>query len=274
MQPHGGVRDFPVVVRSYGWLTRLVEAAVELPRFLGAARTYRASTGSGHRFELDWRHVSPYLHEAEATAGFDRHYLLHTAWAARVLQTLRPGEHCDISSSLYFSALVSAFVPVRFFDYRRVTLSLTGFSAGTADLLGLPFETGSLNSLSCMHVVEHVGLGRYGEPLDPDGDLRAIEELQRVVAPGGALLFVVPVAGSPRLVFNAHRIYTLPMVLDRFAEQFALREFALIPDDPADGDLVTSPPPDLLDRQAYGCGCFWFEKHSQAAPTAESSPRE
>jgi hypothetical protein len=36
-----------------------------------------------------------------------------------------------------------------------------------------------------MHVVEHIGLGRYGEPMDEQGDLKAIEELKRVLAPGG-----------------------------------------------------------------------------------------
>jgi len=47
-----------------------------------------------------------------------------------------------------------------------------------------------------MNVVEHVGLGRYGEPLDPEGDIKAMRELRRVLAPGGSLLFVVPV-GRP-----------------------------------------------------------------------------
>jgi hypothetical protein len=57
-----------------------------------------------------------------------------------------------------------------------------------------------------MHVIEHIGLGRYGEALDPDGDLKAIRELVRVLAAGGNLLVVVPV-GRPRIQFNAHRIY-------------------------------------------------------------------
>jgi hypothetical protein len=111
-----------------------------------------------------------------------------------------------------------------------------------------------------MHVVEHVGLGRYGEPLDPDGDLKAMSELKRVVSPGGSLLFVVPVGGVPRLIFNAHRIYEPQTVIDYFTDEFLLREFTLIPEDPSDGDLVASPSAELLARQEYGCGCFWFKK--------------
>ncbi|NDC42314.1 MAG: DUF268 domain-containing protein, partial [Chitinophagia bacterium] len=56
----------------------------------------------------------------------------------------------------------------------------------------LPFESDSIPSLSCMHTIEHVGLGRYGDQLDPQGDLKAIAELKRVVQPGGDLLFVTP----------------------------------------------------------------------------------
>jgi hypothetical protein len=43
-----------------------------------------------------------------------------------------------------------------------------------------------------MHVVEHVGLGRYGDPIDANGDAQAIKELKCVLWPGGVLYFVVP----------------------------------------------------------------------------------
>ena len=87
-----------------------------------------------------------------------------------------------------------------------------------------------------MHVAEHIGLGRYGDPLDPDGDLKAMGELKRVLAPGGLLLFVVPV-GQPRVCFNAHRIYSYGQIVEAFAKLY-LEEFALIPDDSIDGGLI------------------------------------
>ena len=63
---------------------------------------------------------------------------------------------------------------------------------------------------------EHDGLGRYGDPLDPDGDLRAMQEARRMLNPGGLLYLAVPV-GRDCLVWNAHRIYgkkRLPLLLD------------------------------------------------------------
>jgi hypothetical protein len=110
-----------------------------------------------------------------------------------------------------------------------------------------------------MHVVEHIGLGRYGDPLNYDGDIAACDELKRVLAPGGRLLFVVPVGEKSTIMFNAHRIYTYPQVVEMF-NGLEVEEFSLIPEDPVDGGLVLWPRKELLARQSYGCGCFLFRK--------------
>jgi len=213
------------------------------------------------RFALRWRDRWLCLRDATAQTGFDRHYVYHTAWACRVLAVSRPAEHVDISSSLYFVAQVSAFVPVRFYDYRPAPLHLPGLMCDRADLTRLPFPDGSVLSLSCMHVVEHVGLGRYGDPLDYDGDLKAMAELRRVVAPGGQLLLVVPIGGESRIQFNAHRIYTYRQVLTAFPG-FELIEFALVPDDGSPQGLIRQASEQQANAQRYGCGCFWLRKEA------------
>lgn len=111
-----------------------------------------------------------------------------------------------------------------------------------------------------MHTVEHVGLGRYGDALDYDGDLVAMRELQRVLAPGGSLLFVVPV-GKPQVLFNAHRIYSYSQIVETF-DQLRLVEFSLIPDRDQAGriGIVKDATEELVNQQHYGCGCFWFKK--------------
>ncbi len=106
-----------------------------------------------------------------------------------------------------------------------------------------------------MHTVEHVGLGRYGDPIDPVGDLKAIGELKRVVAKNGSLLFVTPV-GKPKIEFNAHRIYSYEQILEYF-NGLQLSEFSLIDDQ---GKFMQNADPSLVEKQKYGCGCFWFIK--------------
>ena len=201
----------------------------------------------------------PCLGDAAPITGFDRHYVYHAAWAARVLAQTSPIIHVDISSTLYFCSLVSAFIPVTFYDYRPVELCLSGLSSKHADLTALPFESNSISSLSCMHVVEHIGLGRYGDPIDPDGDLKAMNELSRVLAQDGNLLFVVPI-GKPRIVYNGHRIYSYKQILEYFPT-LKLHEFALIPDHSEDGGIIQNPNSFLLEKQRYACGCFWFRKY-------------
>lgn len=109
-----------------------------------------------------------------------------------------------------------------------------------------------------MHVVEHVGLGRYGDKVDPEGDLRAIKELQRVVKTGGDLLLVLPI-GRPRVQFNAHRIYSSQSVKHLFAS-WDLIEFYLIPDKGYSEEPILNPSDEVSSKQEYGCGCFWFKK--------------
>ncbi len=217
------------------------------------------SINTKQRFQLRQSDWYPCLTEKTSMTEFDRHYVYHAAWAARILSQTKPAFHVDISSTLYFCAIVSAFIPIKFYDYRRTDLSLDNLYTGSADLLKLPFDNESINSLSCMHVVEHVGLGRYGDPLNPDGDLRAISELKRVLSREGNLLFVVPLGKMPKIMFNAHRIYSYDQILSYFSDT-DLIEFALIPDDPKIGGLIRNAPRALADSCTYGCGCFWFRK--------------
>jgi len=214
--------------------------------------------GSNARFQFEKEDIYPILDEKTAQTDFDRHYIYHTAWASRIINEYQPKLHIDISSALYFSTLLSATVPVQFYDYRPPNLQLPNLSCKKGDLTQLPFESDSIASLSCMHVVEHVGLGRYGDPIDYDGDIKAANELSRVLAKRGNLLFVVPIGGIAKICFNAHRIYTYKSILSMF--DLKLVEFALIPAKPENGHLVRNATEEQANKESYGCGCFWFTK--------------
>ena len=218
----------------------------------------RLAEKTAPRFAMEWKVRFPCLNDKTENTTFDGHYIYHCAWAARAVAGINPEKHVDISSDLHFCTIVSAFVPVDFYDYRPAPLNLGGLASAKADLTRLPFADHSLQSLSCMHVVEHIGLGRYGDSLDPDGDLKAIAELKRVLAPGGSLLFVVPI-GKPMLRFNAHRIYSYAQIIDYFTG-LELAEFALIPDDYMRLGLVHEATQADADAQEYGCGCFRFKR--------------
>ncbi len=204
-----------------------------------------------------------YLFDATITTEYDRHYIYHPSWAARVLAKTMPELHYDISSILYFGSIVSAFIPIKYFDYRPANLLLSNYSNSSADLLNLPFDNNSIKSISCMHTIEHIGLGRYGDPIDSNGDIKAIKELIRILAPGGNLLIVVPVGKTCKIIYNAHRIYNPKYILKQFeVDSISLVEFVLIPENENDGGLLINPSDEIINLQNYGCGCFWFKKNN------------
>lgn len=262
------------VLANRYWLEDALESKNEVISFLAkrqhdeALSTFRdefnrfaALAGRDPRLPVRAEDFNPQLSDRASQTLIDRHYTYHPAWAARVLARTRPKKHVDISSIVNFSTVVSAFLPIEFYDFRPAALDLDGLDTGAADLTRLHFPSGSIASLSCMHVIEHIGLGRYGDPLDPDGDLKAISELVRVLAPGGDLLVATPV-GRPRVEFNAHRVYDH----EAFARYFApleLVEFSMI-EEHGEGGLVASPSPDRVRAESYACGCFWFRKKPEA----------
>jgi len=235
-----------ILIRFPKTIVCFFEYLAEFPKF-------RLQTGN--RFTVNYKDAYPCLGDKLSTTPFDHHYTYHPAWAARKLMEIKPSEHVDISSILYFGTMMSAILPIKFYDYRPATIQLSNYHSGAADLKALPFEDNSIESLSCMHTIEHIGLGRYGDAIDGKGDLKAIAELKRVLKPGGHFLFVTPV-GKPRIEFNAHRVYSYEQIVDYFAP-LTLQEFSLIPDT---GGLIENADPILVKEQHYGCGCFWFKK--------------
>jgi SAM-dependent methyltransferase len=152
-------------------------------------------------------------------------------------------------------SVLSALVNTIFVDYRPLKASLPGLISVAGDILRLPFANDSVDSLSCLHVIEHIGLGRYGDPLDPQGSLKAALELQRVIRQGGKLFISLPI-GLERVCFNAHRIYSPDSVVKMFS-RLNLVDFSYVDDK---GRLMECRIPSLTSDIQYGCGLFVFEK--------------
>ncbi len=130
---------------------------------------------------------------------------------------------------------------------------LTFFQDDASELANLP--DGSVDSLSTLHAAEHFGLGRYTDPIDPDGCFKFMSALQRVLAPGGRLYFSVPI-GRERVEFNAHRVFAPRTILDAFAG-LAVVSFSFVDDA---GDLHENADPLRLPRSEMACGLFEFTK--------------
>lgn len=202
----------------------------------------------------------PCLSDKTAGTDFERAYVYHIAWAARCIQQDAPKKHVDFGSLIHFSAMLSAFIPVAFYDYRPAEIGLSGITSQFGNLLDIALPSNSVDSLSCLHTIEHVGLGRYGDPLDPEGDLRAIEELKRITKIGGSLYVVVPMGTIQRTEFNGHRVYAYDTFITYF-EEFTLVDFSYIPEHSSRGGILLHTSKESIKEDKLGCGCFWFKKN-------------
>ena len=117
------------------------------------------------------------------------------------------------------------------------------------------FAHDSLESVSSLHACEHFGLGRYGDPVNPDGHVMFMKSLARVLKPGGRLYFSVP-SGIERLYFNSHRVISPRTVLQAFSG-LELVSFSCVKDDDRFyGDCA----PETVANEEYGCGLYEFTK--------------
>ena len=197
----------------------------------------------------------PCLYDKNTTSIPDYHYIYQAIWAFRCLAKSNPPFHVDIGSSLYAVALFSLLTDVTFVDLRQVNISLSNLTNVIGNITHLPFRTGSIPSVSCLHVIEHIGLGRYGDTLDTYGTEKAVTELQRIVSPQGKLYLSTPV-GRSRIRFNAHRIFNPSYIVDLF-KGFNLESFALVDDK---GIFHQQSRLEGAETAKYSCGLYTFNR--------------
>lgn len=231
-------------------LGTLLNAPRGYARFAADLRRYRKLGGTAPAGEL-----YPQLHDRLPTSAFDQHYFYQDIWAARQIAAFAPERHVDVGSRVDLVGFLTAVTHVTFVDIRPLDAELADFESIAGSVLAMPFEDGSVRSLSCLHVAEHIGLGRYGDELDPEGTRKAAAELARVLAPGGQLLFSAPV-GVPRTCFNAHRIHAPQDIVAMFGD-LTLQEFGGIDDD---GRCAVPRQLEDLAGARYACGLFRFTK--------------
>lgn len=189
-----------VARRIYRWLQPLrvhpLAAFTGYVRLFNDWQKYRRLGGQAALADM-----YPCLFDRVGATPIDPQYFYQAAWAVRNISRNAPQHHVDVGSDVRYVGMLSQVVPVTFVDIRPLQVHLPGLDCQGGTVLALPYPDASVHSLSCLHVVEHVGLGRYGDPLDPLGTEKACRELQRVLAVGGFLYLSAPV-GQSRVQFN------------------------------------------------------------------------
>src|ERR1035437_7492705 len=123
------------------------------------------------------------------------HYFHQDLFVARKIFNNNPLRHIDIGSRTDgFVAHVAVFRKIEIIDIREQTSKTDNIVFRRADLMQLPVDmTNAFDSISSLHAIEHFGLGRYGDPIDYNGHIKAIENITAMLKTGGTFYFSVPI---------------------------------------------------------------------------------
>jgi hypothetical protein len=203
------------------------------------------------------------------TAGQHQgHYFHQDLLVAREIFRRQPIRHIDVGSSIYgFVSHVASFRTIEVLDIRPVSESIDGIVFIQQDIMQIDEKwIESTDSISCLHALEHFGLGRYNDPMDYFGWEKGLEALSRMLKPNGVLYLSVPTGEIQRVEFNAHRVFSLPFLRSKLEKTFEIVELAFVGDD---GKLTRNLDPfsnlaDLSFHANYGCSVWVLRKNSIA----------
>jgi SAM-dependent methyltransferase len=239
---------------------RLLSFVKGLPVFFYQSLQYsRQSRTAQHALPISG--AFPCITDRYENAGkLDRHYFLQDIWAARKIFQNKPEKHVDVGSRVDgFVAHLLSFRDVEVLDIRALESPVAGMTFHQANLMdSATVPTSAYDSVSCLHALEHFGLGRYGDPIDPDGHVKGLNSLIQMLKPGGKLILSVPI-GRERVEFNGHRVFDPCTIVQLAQPSLTLEQFAYIDDQ---GILHDHALIQDLSTLVYGCGLFEFLKSS------------
>lgn len=155
------------------------------------------------------------------------HYFHQDLYVANLIHEANPKKHLDIGSRTDgFVAHVASFREIELIDIRDIKSKVKNITSRKANLMRLPDDLNDYcDSISSLHAIEHFGLGRYGDPIDYFGYLKAIENITKILKSNGTFYFSVPI-GPQRVEFNAHRVFSLAYLIGILKRDFRISSFA------------------------------------------------
>jgi hypothetical protein len=214
--------------------------------------------------EFPFGKLYPILNETKVSSGaMNGHYFHQDLFVAQLIFQNNPAKHVDIGSRTDgFVAHVASFRSIEVIDIREAESTVDNIVCKQFDLMNMPADLYNYtDSISCLHAIEHFGLGRYSDPIDAQGHLQGLDNMYNMLQKGGTFYFSTPI-GRQRIEFNAHRVFAVKYLLSIFEGKYRIKNFAFVDDK---GDIHKNVP--LTGSQMennynchYGCGIFEMEK--------------
>ena len=240
------IRPYILIETKNGWYSKDYKA-------------FKKQLGTHSEFPLYKNY--PCLNDRDADCGaVMTPYFQQDMYVARKIFEKKPCKHVDIGSSMTgFVAHVAVYREIEVFDIRPMNLIVPNIKFTKADLTDASsLPEAYCDSISCLHALEHFGLGRYGDKIDPDGHVKGFRNITKILRSGGIFYFSVPM-GIQRIEFNAHRIFGMPYLMKMVSTDYDIVSFAYI-----DDNFIMHANAELTEESissSFGCnhGCAIFE---------------
>jgi SAM-dependent methyltransferase len=205
--------------------------------------------------------LCPFFNDRWESAGRAQgHYFYQDLHVAQLVHADNPRKHVDIGSRFDgFIAHVASFRTLEVLDIRSQFQAIKNVTFRQADLTrhdSLPRDY--CDSISCLHALEHFGLGRYGDPIDAQGHEKALRGFWRLLEPGGILYLAVPI-GPQRIEFNAHRVFDVDYLVRLTTSAMRLEEISYV-DDLGNFHEDVALSEKGLHECTYGCAILALRK--------------
>ena len=221
---------------------------------------YKSNERKFFSFSLPFPILDERFEEGGTASG---HYFHQDLLVAQRIFEIKPITHLDIGSRVDgFVAHVASFRKVEVLDLRPTQAEVENISFKKADLMKV--DDALLNycdSLSCLHALEHFGLGRYNDPIQFDGYLDGLDSMHKILKQGGKFFLSVPI-GKQRVEFNAHRVFSMRYLLRLFKDKYSIDYFSFV-DDKGDLHKNIEMNNEEIDKNFdchFGCAIFEMTK--------------
>ena len=204
------------------------------------------------------------LDDFKKTAGINKgHYFHQDLLVAQFIYENKPKRHIDIGSKIDgFVSHVASFREIEVLDIRKLDkTNHKNIKFTQMDIMQQNNEIGYTDSLSCLHALEHFGLGRYNDEIDIDGYKKGLRNMIQLLKKGGYFYVSFPIGSSDEVYFNAHRIFHPKSIL---LEDDIIKKMKLIRFDYVDdvGNLhIDIQLKNFPENLKYGCGIYTFKKN-------------
>jgi len=237
-----GIKGFPAAMTEY--------------------QLFNSQQGNDSQFPLQFNYRCPAdrFEEGGVASG---HYFHQDLFVAQKIFARNPDRHLDVGSRIDgFVSHIASFRKIEILELRQITKNVRNIIFHEFDLMSpvTDFES-CCDSLSCLHTLEHLGLGRYGDRIMVNGHELGFQSLWTILRPRGILYLSVPI-GTQRVEFNAHRVFSIQTILEMAKNKFELSGFSYV-DDLGDIHINTPLTEEAIERSFncwYGCGIFEFRK--------------